>query len=178
MRELGVSHVPEDRHSEGLVLQFQAFESVILGYENDKKLGNGLFTKPDNIQAYCSQLQESFDVRPQNPLLYSSQFSGGNQQKLVLSREISSTPKILLVGQPTRGVDIGAIEFIHKTLVSMRNSGCAILLVSVELEEILTLSDRILVMFDGKIMGEKNPVNTNEKELGLLMAGVSEKAAQ
>ena len=172
MRQLGVSHVPEDRHSEGLVLQFQAFESVILGYENNKKLGNGFFTNPDTIQAYCSQLQEAFDVRPQNPRLYSSQFSGGNQQKLVLSREISSTPKILLVGQPTRGVDIGAIEFIHKTLIGMRNNGCAILLVSVELEEILSLSDRILVMNSGEIMGIVPKITATKAMLGKMMAGI------
>ena len=116
--------------------------------------------------------QEAFDVRPQNPRLYSSQFSGGNQQKLVLSREISSTPKILLVGQPTRGVDIGAIEFIHKTLISMRNSGCAILLVSVELEEILSLSDRILVMNSGKIMGIVSKKTATKAMLGKMMAGI------
>ena len=172
MRYLGVSHVPEDRHSEGLILQFQAFESVILGYENNQKLGSGFFTTPENIRVYCSQLQEAFDVRPQNPRLYSSQFSGGNQQKLVLSREISSTPKILLVGQPTRGVDIGAIEFIHKTLISMRNSGCAILLVSVELEEILSLSDRILVMNSGKIMGIVSKKTATKAMLGKMMAGI------
>ena len=172
MRELGVSHVPEDRQSEGLVLQFQAFESVILGYENNQKLGSGFLTKPDKIQEYCSQLQESFDVRPQNPRLYSSQFSGGNQQKLVLSREISSTPKILLVGQPTRGVDIGAIEFIHETLINMRNSGCAILLVSVELEEILTLSDRILVINSGEIMGIVPRITATKSMLGKMMAGI------
>ena len=172
MRELGVAHVPEDRHSEGLVLQFQAFESVILGYEKNPDLGHGFLTKPDIIQAYCSQLQKSFDVRPQNPRLYSSQFSGGNQQKLVLSREISSTPSILLVGQPTRGVDIGAIEFIHKTLIDMRNSGCAILLVSVELEEIINLSDRILVMNSGEIMGIVHKTNATKAMLGKMMAGI------
>ena len=172
MRELGLSHVPEDRHAEGLVLQFQAFESVILGYEKNPSFGTGFFTKPEQIQAHCAQLQGSFDVRPQNPTLISSQFSGGNQQKLVLSREISSAPKILLVGQPTRGVDIGAIEFIHKTLIQMRDSGCAILLVSVELEEILSLSDRILVMNSGEIMGIVSKANTTKAMLGKMMAGI------
>ena len=105
-------------------------------------------------------------------------FSGGNQQKIVLAREIERDPDLLLVGQPTRGVDIGAIEFIHQQIVSLRDRGKAILLISVELDEILSLSDRIAVMFDGQIMGERLPAETNEKELGLLMAGVSEEAAQ
>jgi ABC-type uncharacterized transport system ATPase subunit len=119
-----------------------------------------------------------FDVRPPNPRLTAKNFSGGNQQKIVLAREIERNPDLLLVGQPTRGVDIGAIEFIHQQIVALRDQGKAILLISVELDEILSLSDRVLVMFDGEIMGERNPANTNEKELGLLMAGVSEKAAQ
>ena len=118
------------------------------------------------------------DVRPPNPNLTAKNFSGGNQQKIVLAREIERNPDLLLVGQPTRGVDIGAIEFIHQQIVALRDQGKAILLISVELDEILSLSDRVLVMFDGEIMGERNPANTNEKELGLLMAGVSEKAAQ
>ena len=119
-----------------------------------------------------------FDVRPPNPRLTAKNFSGGNQQKIVLAREIERNPDLLLVGQPTRGVDIGAIEFIHQQIVALRDEGKAILLISVELDEILSLSDRVLVMFDGEIMGERDPANTNEKELGLLMAGVSEKAAQ
>ena len=104
-------------------------------------------------------------------------FSGGNQQKLVLAREIERDPDILLVGQPTRGVDIGAIEFIHQQIMTLRERGKAILLVSVELEEIMSLSDRIAVMFDGQIMGERLPNETNEKELGLLMAGITEEVA-
>jgi simple sugar transport system ATP-binding protein len=119
-----------------------------------------------------------FDVRPPNPKLTAKNFSGGNQQKIVLAREIERNPDLLLVGQPTRGVDIGAIEFIHQQIVALRDQGKAILLISVELDEILSLSDRMVVMFDGKIMGERQPANTNEKELGLLMAGLSEKAAQ
>jgi simple sugar transport system ATP-binding protein len=110
--------------------------------------------------------------------LTAKNFSGGNQQKIVLAREIEREPDLLLVGQPTRGVDIGAIEFIHQQIVSLRDRGKAILLISVELDEILSLSDRIAVMFDGKIMGERLPAETNEKELGLLMAGVSEEVAK
>ncbi len=111
-------------------------------------------------------------MRPPIPTLASKSFSGGNQQKIILAREIERSPDLLLIGQPTRGVDIGAIEFIHKRLVELRDAGKAILLVSVELDEILSLSDRIAVMFDGRIMGERLPDDTNERELGLLMAGV------
>ncbi len=116
---------------------------------------------------------DRFDVRPPNPMLTAESFSGGNQQKLVLAREIERNPDLLLVGQPTRGVDIGAIEFIHKRLIAMRDAGKAVLLVSVELDEIMSMSDRILVMFDGRIMGERDPEKTNARELGLLMAGVA-----
>jgi len=125
------------------------------------------------IKADSIRKMEQFDVRPNNVTLSTKGFSGGNQQKLVLSREIERNPDLLLVGQPTRGVDIGAIEFIHQQLIRLRDAGKAILLVSVELEEIMSLSDRIMVMFDGKIMGEKTPTETNEQELGLLMAGIN-----
>jgi simple sugar transport system ATP-binding protein len=106
--------------------------------------------------------------------LQAKSFSGGNQQKIVVAREIERNPDLLLVGQPTRGVDIGAIEFIHQQIVALRDAGKAVLLVSVELDEIMSLSDRIAVMFDGRIMGERDPAKTNERELGLLMAGVTE----
>ena len=115
---------------------------------------------------------EKFDIRPPNAALTAKSFSGGNQQKIVLAREIEQNPNLLIVGQPTRGVDIGAIEFIHKRIIELRDAGKAVILISVELDEILSLSDRILVMFDGKIMGEKIAANTNERELGLLMAGI------
>ena len=116
-------------------------------------------------------------MRPVAPRLKSSKFSGGNQQKIVLAREIERHPKVLLVGQPTRGVDIGAIEFIHRRLISLRDAGVAILLVSVELDEIMNLSDRILTMCGGKITGERRASETNEQDLGLLMAGVTDEAA-
>ena len=177
LRQLGVAHVPEDRHAEGLILQFQAFESSILGYEKDTRLGSSFLTDPNIGREHCSELMNSFDVRPYNPKLLSSQFSGGNQQKLILAREISSTPKVLLVGQPTRGVDIGAIEFIHNTLIKMRDRGCAIVLVSVELEEILSLSDRIAVMNAGSIMGIVKRHDATKSMLGRMMAGMSPDAA-
>ena len=111
-------------------------------------------------------------MRPPAPRLRSARFSGGNQQKIVLAREIERQPKVLLVGQPTRGVDIGAIEFIHRRLIALRDAGVAILLVSVELEEILALSDRVFVMCGGRITGERRPQAVDERELGLLMAGL------
>ena len=119
---------------------------------------------------------EEFDVRPVDPLLKTAKFSGGNQQKIILAREIERDPRVLIVGQPTRGVDIGAIEFIHRRLIALRDAGKAILLVSVELDEIRSLSDRVLVMFAGRIMGERDP-SADERDLGLLMAGVAAEAA-
>jgi simple sugar transport system ATP-binding protein len=121
---------------------------------------------------HCARLMERFDVRPRRPELRSSSFSGGNQQKLVLAREIASQPRILLVGQPTRGVDIGAIEFIHRQLVAARDAGCAILVVSVELEEVMALADRILVMYGGRIVGEVAGDAADERTLGMMMANV------
>ena len=126
-----------------------------------------------DIITYSKNVMEEYDVRPRSPQLITSNFSGGNQQKIILSRELNESPKILLVGQPTRGVDIGAIEFIHQRLIDMRDKGVAILLVSVELDEVLSLSDRILVMFDGNIVGERINKDVTDRELGLLMAGVA-----
>ncbi|MBN2741122.1 MAG: heme ABC transporter ATP-binding protein, partial [Rhodobacteraceae bacterium] len=134
---------------------------------------NTLVMDNAGIIAHTASAMERFDVRPPIPTLPAKSFSGGNQQKIVLAREIERDPVLLLVGQPTRGVDIGAIEFIHKRIVELRDQGAAILLVSVELDEIFALSDRIAVMFDGQIMGERLPENTDEKELGLMMAGVA-----
>jgi ABC-type uncharacterized transport system ATPase subunit len=176
MRALGVSHVPEDRHRMGLVMPFQACESAMLGFQDDRVYGGVLFDRAA-IVADEAQKMESFDIRPRAPLLKTANFSGGNQQKIVLAREIERNPQVILVGQPTRGVDIGAIEFIHKRLVALRDAGKAVLLVSVELDEIMALSDRILVVCAGRITGERRPEDTNQQDLGLLMAGVSEHAA-
>jgi simple sugar transport system ATP-binding protein len=124
----------------------------------------------------CGKLMERFDVRPRDPALKCGNFSGGNQQKLILAREIARQPKVLVVGQPTRGVDIGAIEFIHRQLLALRDAGCAILLVSVELDEIMSLSDRILVMFQGRIVGEVKGEDADERTLGLMMANAHTQA--
>ncbi len=171
IKSFGVAHVPEDRQEVGIVMPFKAYETAILGYE--KIISKGIFSyfNPSQLIQHCENLMKNFDIRPFDSLLKSSQFSGGNQQKLVLSREINSKPDILLVGQPTRGVDVGAIEFIHKQLIKLRDNGCAILLVSVELEEIFTLADRIMVMNNGKIMGIRKKTETNINEIGLMMAG-------
>ena len=177
-RERGIAHVPEDRQREGLIMDFMAWENIAFGYHHDPKYQkNRLFMDNAAIRADTADKMERFDVRPPNPMLQAKSFSGGNQQKIVVAREIERNPDLLLVGQPTRGVDIGAIEFIHKQIVALRDQGKAILLVSVELDEIMSLADRIAVMFDGKIMGERLPEKTNVKELGLLMAGVAGEAA-
>ena len=171
LRAAHVAHVPEDRHRMGLVMSFPATENSILGYQSDPRLTPHGFMDRAAILKDTQGNMASFDVRPADPNLRAENFSGGNQQKLVLAREFERDPRLLIVGQPTRGVDIGAIEFIHKRLVAMRDAGKAILLVSVELDEIRALADRILVMFDGRIMGERGP-EASEQELGLLMAGI------
>ncbi|SDE34734.1 ABC transporter ATP-binding protein [Limimaricola pyoseonensis] len=173
-RAAGVAHVPEDRHHEGLILDFSAWENVAFGYHDRPEFNKGLFMDNAAIKADAAAKMERFDVRPPHPHLAAKNFSGGNQQKIVVAREIERNPDLLLIGQPTRGVDIGAIEFIHEQIVALRDMGKAVLLVSVELDEIMSLSDRIAVMFDGKIMGERLPAETDERELGLLMAGITD----
>ena len=177
-RLAGLAHVPEDRQREGLVTQFEEWENNILGYQDSKAYGAGIFLDIGAARKEALERMHKFDVRPANPRLKTASFSGGNQQKIVLAREMEQNPDVLMVGQPTRGVDIGAIEFIHNQIVKMRDAGKAILLISVELDEIRSLSDRILVMFDGNIVGEADPATATEGELGLMMAGVPpEKAA-
>ncbi len=173
-RARGIAHVPEDRQSEGLIMEFAAWENIVFGYHHDPQYQkNRLLMDNAGIRKIAAGKMERFDVRPRDVNLRAKSFSGGNQQKLVLAREMERNPDLLLVGQPTRGVDIGAIEFIHQNIIKLRDQGKAILLVSVELDEIMSLSDRIAVMFDGRIMGERRPEETDERELGLLMAGVT-----
>jgi len=176
LRKLGVAHVPEDRHRRGLVLPFSAAESSILGYDDlnlSPRSQNGWFLDPSQVAADCASLMDRFDVRPAEPSLHCQNVSGGNQQKLGVAREVSKEPKLLLVGQPTRGVDIGAIEFIHRHLIELRDRGCAVLLVSAELDEIFGLSDRIIVMNAGRITGEVASEDANETDIGLMMAGIN-----
>ena len=149
------------------------FKNLIFGYHDQEPYSKSSILNNKEIADYSTKIMQEYDVRPNSPNLVTSNFSGGNQQKIILSRELNENPKVLLVGQPTRGVDIGAIEFIHQRLIDMRDKGAAILLASVELDEVLSLSDRIIVMFDGKIVGEKNNVDVTDRELGLLMAGVT-----
>ncbi|WP_265516128.1 ABC transporter ATP-binding protein [Nitratireductor luteus] len=176
LRRRGMAHVPEDRHHMGLVLPFEEGENAMLGYHRQEKYLKGPFLDIEAIRADARDKIEKYDIRPTDCRLKTANFSGGNQQKIVLAREMEQDPKVLIVGQPTRGVDVGAIEFIHKRLIDMRDQGKAVLLVSVELDEIRSLSDRILVMFAGRIVGERGP-EASEGELGLLMAGVEEKEA-
>ena len=177
LRTLRLAHVPEDRHVRGLVLPFDLMENAVLGYHHGAATGSGLLLDLKAMRAHCDDLSERFDVRPRNPELAARGLSGGNQQKLVLAREMTIMPEVLLVGQPTRGVDIGAIEYIHQQLLRLRDAGSALLLVSVELDEILGLSDRILVMNQGRIVGECARDEADARAVGLMMAGVAPASA-
>jgi general nucleoside transport system ATP-binding protein len=172
IRRLGLAHVPEDRQRMGLVIPFEACESTILGYQDDPCYNCGPVMSRTAIIEETRRQMSAFDVRPMDPILVTGNFSGGNQQKIVVAREIDRDPDLLIVGQPTRGVDIGAVEFIHRRLIAMRDAGKAVLLVSVELDEIMSLSDRILVMFEGRLVGEISPEEATEQKLGLMMAGI------
>lgn len=171
-KELGIAHIPEDRHKRGLLLNSDLAENSILGvhYRPPVVAGTGLI---DNsvVLKRVKEIIQNFDVRPPNPELSAKSLSGGNQQKLIIGREFELNPKLLLVSQPTRGVDIGAIEFIHRKLIGLRDAGTAVLLVSAELEEVTALADRLLVIREGKIVGEVNPKETSIEEIGLMMTG-------
>ena len=173
-RQLGLAHVPEDRLRMGVVASFSAEDNAILGYHDRPAYRRGGLLAHRAIRAECEKKMAEHDVRPPLPGLRITAFSGGNQQKLVLAREIDCAPRVLLIGQPTRGVDIGAIEFIHKKLVALRDAGKALLIVSVELDEILGLADRILVMNGGEIVGEIARADATEEKIGLMMAGVGQ----
>ncbi|MFS8085975.1 MAG: ATP-binding cassette domain-containing protein, partial [Acidobacteriota bacterium] len=172
IKELGVAHVPEDRHRRGLLLDFSLAENTILGVHYRKPaVWASIVLNQWGIQRRAEQVIRDFDVRPPNAALPARALSGGNQQKLIIGREFELPPKLLLVSQPTRGVDIGAIEFIHRKIVEMRDAGCAVLLVSAELEEVTALSDRLLVIHKGKIVGEVDPKAVTNEEIGLMMTG-------
>ncbi|HRH41003.1 MAG TPA: ABC transporter ATP-binding protein [Pyrinomonadaceae bacterium] len=171
-KELGIAHIPEDRHKRGLLLNSDLTENSILGvhYRPPIAAGTGLINSAV-VDKRCKEIIQNFDVRPPNPDLSAKSLSGGNQQKLIIGREFDLNPKLLLVSQPTRGVDIGAIEFIHRKLIELRDAGTAVLLVSAELEEVTALADRLLVIREGKIVSEVNPKETSNEEIGLMMTG-------
>ncbi|HEU7592928.1 ABC transporter ATP-binding protein [Streptococcus pneumoniae] len=169
--ELSVGHIPEDRHRDGLILEMMISENIALQtYYKEPHSKNGILNY-SNITSYAKKLMEEFDVRAASELVPAAALSGGNQQKAIIAREIDRDPDLLIVSQPTRGLDVGAIEYIHKRLIEERDNGKAVLVVSFELDEILNVSDRIAVIHDGKIQGIVSPETTNKQELGVLMAG-------
>lgn len=169
--EMNVSHVPEDRHRDGLVLEMMLSENIALQTYYKEPLSKNGVLNYNQINSYARNLMEEFDVRAANEIVPASALSGGNQQKAIIAREVDRNPDLLIVSQPTRGLDVGAIEYIHKRLIGERDKGKAVLVVSFELDEILNLSDRIAVIHDGKIQGIVKPSETNKQELGILMAG-------
>ena len=170
---MGMSHIPEDRHKHGLVLDYTLEDNIVLQRYFQPEFTNKFgFLRRKNIRTYAERLIEQYDVRSgQGPITISRAMSGGNQQKAIIAREIDKDPQLLIAVQPTRGLDVGAIEYIHKQIVAQRDAGKAVLLVSLELDEVMTVSDRILVMYEGEIVGELDPKTTTVEELGLYMAG-------
>ena len=177
---LGMSHIPEDRHKHGLVLDYTLEDNMILQRYFEPEFTNKFgFLRRKNIRAYAERLIGQYDVRSgQGPVTVARSMSGGNQQKAIIAREIDKDPQLLIAVQPTRGLDVGAIEYIHKQIVAQRDAGKAVLLVSLELDEVMTVSDRILVMYEGEIVGELDPKKTTVEELGLYMAGAKKEGEQ
>ena len=176
---LGMSHIPEDRHKHGLVLDYSLEDNIVLQRYFEPQFTSGAgFLKRKAIREYASRLIEQYDVRSgQGPVTKARSMSGGNQQKAIIAREIDKDPELLVAVQPTRGLDVGAIEYIHKQLVAQRDAGKGVLLVSLELDEVMNVSDRILVMYEGEIVGEFDPKTVTVEELGLYMAGSKRKEA-
>ena len=171
---MGMSHIPEDRHKHGLVLDYSLEDNMVLQrYFEPEFTDKAGFLRRDNIRKYAQRLIDQYDVRSgQGPVTVARSMSGGNQQKAIVAREIDKDPELLVAVQPTRGLDVGAIEYIHSQLVAERDKGKAVLLVSLELDEVMDVPDRILVMYEGEIVGELDPKKTTQEELGLYMAGV------
>ena len=168
----GMSHIPEDRHKHGLVLDYTLEDNIVLQRYFEPEFTKMGFLRRKNIRAYAERLIEQYDVRSgQGPATVARSMSGGNQQKAIIAREIDKDPQLLIAVQPTRGLDVGAIEYIHSQIVAQRDAGKAVLLVSLELDEVMNVSDRILVMYEGEIVGEFDPKRTTVEELGLYMAG-------
>ena len=175
----GISHIPEDRHKHGLVLDYTLEDNIVLQrYFEPDFVSKGGFLKRKAIRDYANALIEQYDVRSgQGPVTTARSMSGGNQQKAIIAREIDRGPELLIAVQPTRGLDVGAIEYIHRQIVKVRDQGKGVLLVSLELDEVMALSDRILVMYEGEIVGELDPATATAEELGLYMAGAKRKEA-
>ncbi|MDO5725286.1 MAG: ABC transporter ATP-binding protein [Tissierellia bacterium] len=171
IQESGIYNIPEDRQRRGLVLDFSIAENLILENYDDNEFSNGIKLNHKAIHEHAEKLAEKFDIRPRKVEQAARELSGGNQQKVIIAREITNDPKLLIAAQPTRGLDVGAIEYIHKSLVNQRDQGRAVLLISFELDEVMNLSDRIGVIYDGKIVKILNAKETDERELGYLMAG-------
>ena len=174
-----MSHIPEDRHKHGLVLDYTLEDNMVLQrYFEPQFVTKAGFLKRKAIREYANRLIEQYDVRSgQGPVTVARSMSGGNQQKAIIAREIDKDPELLIAVQPTRGLDVGAIEYIHKQIVAQRDAGKAVLLVSLELDEVMSLSDRILVIYEGEIVGELDPKTTTAEEMGLYMAGAKRKGA-
>ena len=177
---MGMSHIPEDRHKHGLVLDYTLEDNLVLQRYFEPQFVNGAgFLKRKNIREYANELIEQYDVRSgQGPITQARSMSGGNQQKAIIAREIDKDPQLLIAVQPTRGLDVGAIEYIHRQIVAQRDKNKGVLLVSLELDEVMSLSDRILVMYEGEIVGEFDPKKTTVEELGLYMAGAKRMEVQ
>ena len=177
--EAGISHIPEDRHKHGLELDFTLEQNFVLQSFQEPRFQHMGFIKFGDIRKYAERLIEEYDVRSgQGPVTKARSMSGGNQQKAIVAREIDRDLPLMLAVQPTRGLDVGAIENIHKQIVAQRDAGKAVLLVSLELDEVMNLSDRILVMYEGEIVGELDPKQTTVEELGLYMAGAKRQNAK
>lgn len=176
--ENGISHIPEDRHKHGLVLDFSIRENMILETYYKRPFSKGVLLEQGVITEHAEKLVKAFDVRTPNIETKARSLSGGNQQKAIIAREIDKNPDLLIAAQPTRGLDVGAIEFVHQQLIKQRDEGKAVLLISFELDEIINVADRIAVIYGGKIIGEVYPKDTNDQELGLMMAGFMEKGGQ
>jgi len=167
----GIAHIPEDRHRRGLLLTFDLAGNSILGVHRNPPISGAVLLNKDVIVERAGRLVREYDVRPPNISLPARALSGGNQQKLIVAREFDIKPRLVLVAQPTRGVDIGATEFIHRKLIELRDAGTAVLLVSAELDEVLSLSDRVVVIYEGRLVGEVDPKSVSEEEIGLMMTG-------
>jgi len=176
--KLGLSHIPEDRHKHGLVLDYTLEQNLVLENYWKQEFQNRGFIRFKAVREYAQRLIEQYDIRSgQGPVTTARSMSGGNQQKAIVAREIDKDPELLVAVQPTRGLDVGAIEYIHRQIVAQRDQGKAVLLVSLELDEVMSLSDRILVMYEGEIVGELDPKTATVEELGLYMAGAKRKEA-